>query len=475
MRNFTRHISSVVFVLLTISSSAQGDSLFHLRLEEFIQKVKLHHPIAKQAELTQQSGESTELKAKGGFDPKLEAGTNQKFYRETNYYSYNNASVKIPTRSPITIKGGYELNDGKYLSASSTVPDEGLYNAGLSVSLLQGLLTDERRTALAQARAFRDYTEAERKRMINELMYEAFGAYWNWWNAYEKTRIAQDMTNLAIDRFEAIKERAVAGDRPYIDTVDAFMQVQFRQQQFIDNAIAEIKSRFYLSSFLWAEDENGGLEGLIINDNTEPTQPSGDWSSLWPAEMKESMVDYIQREHPEITAYDAKLDQLDADLRWKKEKLKPKLDVEYNFINQTTSTTDPYWSTRNYKWGLTFSFPIFIREARGDLQLGKIKIDETEYSRELKSVELANKASTSFASYQNLQLQLTIAEQNVSNYITLLNAERTRFFNGESSVFIVNQREMALADARMKVIDIKAKLEMSVVEAEYHIGQLYRR
>lgn len=469
------HIFSIVFVLSTISATAQSDTLFYLRLEEFMQKVKMHHPIAKQAELTLQSGESTELRAKGGFDPKLEAGTNQKFYKETNYYSYTGGSVKIPTRSPVTIKGGYELNDGKYLNPSSTVPQDGLYNAGISVSLLQGLLTDERRTALAQARAFRDYTEAERKSMLNNLMYEAFGAYWNWWNAYEKTEIANDMTLLAIDRFEAIKERAQAGDRPFIDTVEAFMQVQFRQQQYIDNAINEIKSRFYLSSFLWTEDQSGGLEGVIINDNIKPSQPSGDWSTLWPAEMKESMVDFIQREHPEILAYDAKLDQLDADLRWKKEKLKPKLDLDYNFINQTTSTSDPYWSTRNYKWGMTFSFPIFIREARGDLQLGKIKINETEYSRELKSVELANKASTSFASYQNLQLQLVIAQQNVINYETLLNAERTRFFNGESSVFIVNQREMALADARMKVIDIQAKLEMSVIEAEYHIGQLYRR
>lgn len=479
MKKATHYFTLLLLIVLnTISAAhAQKDSLLLLPIDEFIAKVKANHPVAKQANLRIEAGESTERMAKGGFDPKIEAGTDQKFYKETNYYSYTGGSLKIPTRSPFMLKGGYDLNNGTYLNPSATVPQDGLYNAGLSVSLLQGLITDERRTALAMARAYMDYTVAERNMMVNQLLYEAFGAYWNWWNAFEKTRVADEMTTLAETRFAAIRERALAGDRPFIDTVEAYLQVQFREQQFIENKIAEIKSRFYLSSFLWSEEsENTAYEGLIIGENTRPSFPEGNWSTLWPTDYTKNIVSFVEESHPIVQGYDAKIDQLEAEQRWKREKLKPKLDIDYNLLSEAITTSgDNTFSTNNYKWGLQFSFPIFLREARGDLQLNKIKVAESQYDRSLKTVELANKASTSVANFLNLTNQLNIAEQNVANYQLLLEAERTKFFNGESSVFIINQREMALADAQLKVVDIRSKLEMSVIEAEYHIGQLYKK
>jgi len=457
---------------LSLTSFAQRDSVYQLSVDEMLNIVRSNHPIAQQANLKIQNAESFERSAKGGFDPKLEADYNNKFYNETNYYANTNGSLKIPTRSPISFKAGYDLNDGKYIDPSDQTPDDGLFQAGVSLPLLQGLMTDERRTQLKIAEAFTQYSEAEKNALYNQLMYEAYGAYWNWWNAFERTNVAEEMIIIATNRFEAIKQRALAGDRPFIDTVEAYLQQQLRQQQLVEALIMEVKSRYYLSGFLWS-DNDGKPEGLIVSEKAIPQNPSG----IEPAQLAEyrlaSFSEIVNQSHPEIAAYAAKINQLEAEARWKQEKVKPKLNLEYNMLSTgINSTSDNGFSTNNYKWGMTFSVPIFLREARGELQMARIKIQDSEYSRDLKSNDLINKASGTFENLKLIRQQLQIAESNLNNYNQLLNAERERFFNGESSLFLVNQREMAYADAKTKVIDLKSKLEMSGIEVIYSLGQL---
>ena len=473
MNKFISHIILLgAALLVSFSALCQRDSLYQLSLAEMLNIVRSNHPIALQANLKIDNAESFERSAKGGFDPKLEGDFNNKFYKETNYYSNTHGAIKIPTRSPLSFKAGYDLNDGKYLDPSNSTPDDGLFQAGVSLPLLQGLITDERRTQLKIAEAFTDFSQAEKNAMYNQLMFEAYGAYWNWWNAFERTTVAEEMVLIATTRFEAIKQRAIAGDRPYIDTVEAFLQKQIRQQQLVETLVLEIKTRYYLSGFLWSNNE-GQLEGLLLSERAIPENPSG----VEPAQLAEyrlaSFNEIVNQNHPEIAAYNAKIEQLEAEAKWKQEKVKPKLNLEYNLLSTgITSASDNGFSTNNYKWGMSFSVPIFLREARGDLQMARIKIQDSQYSRDLKSNDLTNKATANFENLILVRQQLDIAESNLNNYNQLLNAERERFFNGESSLFLVNQREMAYADAKNKVIDLKSKLEMSGIEVLYTLGQL---
>lgn len=471
--------SSILFILLCITSvvvigQTKTTTQAVLTIDEFTSLVKTFHPVAKQAELRLENAEGYERASRGAFDPKIEANLDEKFYQEKSYYSTTNAVLKLPTRSPLTLKAGYDLNNGTFLDPSESTPDDGLLAAGVSFPILQGLLTDERRTTLRISQAFNEFSQAERKSIYNDLMFEAYGAYWNWYASYQKRKVADEMLTIAAVRFDAIKQRALAGDRPFIDTVEAFLQVQLRTQQVFDAATVEVKSRFFLSGFLWYDDENASLPtGMIISETTIPELPTG----IPPTELatinRTDLLQVIYEQHPEILAYNAKLDQLEAEARWKREKLKPKLDLEYNVLSTgAVSTEDATFSTRNYKWGLSFAFPIFLREARGELQMQKVKILDNQYLQDIKAMSLATKANAAFINWGNINTQLTVARNNVTNYSTLLEAERTRFFNGESSLFLVNAREMALADARNKLVDLEAKLEMASVEVRYLLGRL---
>ena len=68
-----------------------------LRPEAFMLQVLEGHPLAKQAKLIPEFAETYVLKARGGFDPKLNYDLSQKYYGNKMYYSLSDAQLKVPT------------------------------------------------------------------------------------------------------------------------------------------------------------------------------------------------------------------------------------------------------------------------------------------------------------------------------------------------------------------------------------------
>ena len=86
-----------LFIFLGMAVNAQEDSLETLTFRDFLILVKENHPIVKQANLLTETGAAKLLKARGGFDPKIEVDFDQKVFKETEYYNLLNATFKIPT------------------------------------------------------------------------------------------------------------------------------------------------------------------------------------------------------------------------------------------------------------------------------------------------------------------------------------------------------------------------------------------
>jgi outer membrane protein TolC len=113
-----------------------------------------------------------------------------------------------------------------------------------------------------------------------------------------------------------------------------------------------------------------------------------------------------------------------------------------------------------------------MRKAKGELQLTRIKIEETEIEAELKKASLQNKALTSIQQITLLQSQLSNTRGNIQNMRLLLDAEREKFTEGESSVFLINMREQQLFDLRLQEIEISAQLKLAEIDLLYLLGEL---
>jgi hypothetical protein len=85
-----------------------------------------------------------------------------------------------------------------------------------------------------------------------------------------------------------------------------------------------------------------------------------------------------------------------------------------------------------------------------------------------------NKISASAQNVLTLRRQVIVMNNAQTAYTLLLNGERTSFEAGESSLFLVNAREVGLIDVLMKLVDSKAELGMEMARLRWSAGVLYR-
>ena len=433
-----------------------------------MQKVKEHHPLAKQADLQTQIGAANLLSARGYFDPKTYANYAQKHFQDINYYKKLEGGVKIPTWFGITVLGGFEDNEGNYLNPENNVPDDGLYFAGVGVTLGQGLFIDERRAALKSAKIYAEGTKQKRRYLINELYLEAAIAYWNWFLAYHQQMVFKEAVDLSYERFQAVKQSALLGDRPYVDTLEAGIQYQNRTLSLQEAQLNLNNAKAQLHVFLWDE----GLVPLELEEFMIPSAIDSIFLEASNPSLKLGM-DTLIEQHPLLALNDYEIQQLEVEQRLKAEYIKPKLNLKYQPL--LTGIDQEDWNqvnSNNYKFGLEFSFPIFLRKERGELEKNRIKLQEKELEYDNKAAQLRAKINQALNEWDITLEQANLYHQTTNDYYELLKAERSLFGMGESSLFLVNSRELGYISTKVKMIQLISKNKLAKSKAYYSLGIL---
>jgi outer membrane protein TolC len=110
--------------------------------------------------------------------------------------------------------------------------------------------------------------------------------------------------------------------------------------------------------------------------------------------------------------------------------------------------------------GLSFSMPLLLRQPRGELRMNEIKLENTNFELQQKQLSIRNKARQYENTFENISQQLETYQNIVIQYESLLTAELRKFEIGESSIFLINYRQMSLVNARMKYIELQAKYRL---------------
>lgn len=446
----------------------QNDSLREFTFDHFSQLVRDNHPVAAQADLQLRRGEANLRSARGGFDPRLYTYLDQKNYEGTAYYSQLDGGVKWPTWFGVEVKAGYDQQTGNYLNPENTTPPGGLIVAGIQVPVGQGLLIDQRRAALFAARIYVKATETERRLMLNDLLFHAAASYWEWVYSENQLTILAKGRELAVARLDFVRESFKLGSRAAIDTLEAFLQIQTLERELQGARVENQSAQFVLNTFMWSADRKPlALKSMAVapklTDDLQIEGMSPESVFLW--------LGRLSSDHPDIQQYDLKLAGLEVDRRLKADKLKPKLNLQYNVLTEPVgSEIINQISPSNYKWGLEFEFPLFLRKERGELQMTRIKVEETTLDRDQKILELQNKVRAYLFEIENLKAQMILMSETVMNYQRMLMAERIRFENGESSLFLVNSRQMKLIDSELKQVELRAKFQKINVALRWALG-----
>jgi len=440
------------FLLVITSLSAQELSTNILNFKEYLGYVKKYHPIARQAELNIDRGQATLMRARGGFDPKIEIDYDQKKFKGAEYYDLLNASFKIPTWYGIEFKGGFEQNEGEFLNPQLFVPEEGLFNAGVSVSIAQGLLINNRMATLRKAKIFREQSKVDRDLLVNQVLYNAALAYFDWLKTYNEKEIYTNFLNNAKIRFEGVRKSVYAGDKAAIDTVEAKITYQNRALSLEQVKVKLRKSSLELSNFLWLENNVPiELQPTVIPDiNVEEDIDST-------LEIQGVPLDnFTVENHPKLRSLEYKIEELEVDKKLKANKLLPKIDLEYNFLTETPEIGNSF-NTSEYKGGISFRFPLFLRKERGDLKLAKFKVQDALFERDIAKLQIRNKVTAIYIELESFIDQNKLISDIVNDYNRLLAAEERKFSFGESSLFLINSRERSLINSKLKMIEVQNK------------------
>lgn len=437
----------------------------------FVRMVLENHPMARQAALRPALGEATVRGARGAFDPVAVANYDEKQYDDRSYFELFSAGLKVPTWYGVELFAGYEQNDGDLLNPESSTPGDGLLKVGGQVSLGQGLLIDQRRATLRKSQAYLRGTRAEQEQMLNDLLLQALSDHTDWVAAYRAERIANEALELAQLRFNAVRGSWQGGDRPAIDTLEAYLQVQDRQMRQQLAALAFRNAGLRLSDHLW----NAAQQPLELQAGVVP-EPA-DLLSPDAFQLSDTAITSALAAHPLLVQATARIDQLEIDRSLRSEFLKPELDLQYQWLGDggTFSNYDTYpLLAQGHRFGMGFRMPLFLRKERGELTLARVRLTDAGLGLERDRLRIRNRIRERANNIEVLTAQVRLGSEMVVNNERLLSGENQRFAAGESSLFLVNAREVPLIDARIRQVDLEARLRKAYFGLEHEAGTIWR-
>ncbi len=427
-----------------------------LTFARFGELVAANHPTAQRARLVAAQARAAVQEAWGGLDPKLSLSMSQKAFKGQPYYNYLDASVKLPTLLGSDVKLGFERATGPKIDPDRSTPAKGLFSLGLSLPLGQRLLTDERRTALAQARALRDVGAAEQQGIINELLLDAAKVYGNWYASSRRFEIANEGVRLAAFRRDVVVARVRNGESAPIDTVEAVLEVQRRA---VVRAEADVELRaanLLVSTYLW--DAQG--HPLELDPAAEPLLDGIDVTPPDTMQLAQWLA-FVSAQHPDLRKAEGKIRAADAERRFALQGLIPFAEANLSSLgggDDATRLMSGAGRDDNYKAGLEVQSSLLMLKERGKATRSAQKAEYVRWDRDEIRRDLAYGVRVALNDVVLLERLIELQRGNVQSTKLLRDAEQQRFDNGESTLLLVNLRERAVLDESVKLASLEGKI-----------------
>jgi outer membrane protein TolC len=142
--------------------------------------------------------------------------------------------------------------------------------------------------------------------------------------------------------------------------------------------------------------------------------------------------------------------------------LLPKIDLGYSYLSEPSYFDD--YKFQDYKVGLNFAFPLFLRKERGSFKIAKFKVQDAQLGLDLERVQLKNKINAQQIEITSLLKQEDIISDLVKDNNTMLTSEERLFSFGESSIFLINTRENNLVISQLSKINVENRFFVSNAE-----------
>ena len=432
--------------------------------EEVLRSSALTFPRILEAFEREAASRADQLAADGAFDLILNA---EYYDRYTGTFSGGFAEGKAT--QPIAPFGGevfasYRLSDGRFPIYENiyNTNELGEFKVGALFSLLRNRRVDQRRFSVEDTRLAASQARLDVLLVQLNVQFEAIRAYWTWVAAGNEVRVYESLLEIAEARTVGLERQVEAGAQPEITLTENEQNLIQRRRFLVEAQHGFTTAANRLSFYL--RDETGTL---IVPSReqlpeAEALEQLPDMQSLM-AMARNDILD----QRPELRDFRIQLERARNRVELKRNDLQPSLDVTVEASRDFGPIGDggPTFDSTDFILGLQFTVPLQRRMARGAVQRAEAELREIEL-REQRTADQIRVELDNILVNLNAALQSAgLANDEVIQRNTMVDAERKRFRLGAGNFFLVNEREEDAANAQVSAI--RAELNGRLAAASY--------
>ncbi len=433
-----------------LGTLVRGTGEAQLTLNGFVQSIDANFPKLLSADAERRLTIAKLLEKSGAFDPLLTHIS--EYLRVQDIFDpgkaknaiHNESRVDLLTRSGMKVFAGMRLNPNDTKTPFVPTGNSGEYYAGASMPILRGREVNEKTIAEKQARLSQPVAQQVYLAARMEVLMKAAGIYWEWLGAKSRLLVSKNLLAIAKQRVAQINQRVQSGDAPAMEITEAEQEIERRKAGLVKAQRDLQKTSIQMSVYLWRQD--------LTPDTVPPINAMPDLFPL-PAKVSEEIwagarkLAILQRPELKRIALERKIAL--TDLQLANNQLLPLMDA-YALQGADTGRNGIGPVVRG---GVNLSVPLRQRTARGlilaaETKLQKLNFDEAaERQRITADVDdVVSAINASCDKYKALAAEVDKAK-------SVESGEKLRFAAGDSTLFLVNQRERSSAEAQLRLID----------------------
>ena len=428
--------------------------------QEVLRASSLTFPTILEAFEREAAARGDQLSADGAFDLMLRG---EVYDRLTGTFDGNFASAEARQGlRPLgaEVFASYRLSSGRFPTSESSfnTTDFGQVRVGAMFSLLRNRRIDQRRFALDDTRLAAEQASVDVLLVQLNVQLEALRAYWRWVGAGEEVRVFEELLEIAEARQVGLARGVREGARAAIALTENEQNL-LRRRTLLEEARRNLETAANSLSFFLRDSS-----GRLVVPQREQLPAIAQLGKVPAADQLMALPrNEVLERRPELRTLRLANERATNRIELRRNDLQPSLDARAEVrqsIGPGPAGMPSFDQGTDTLVGLTFSVPLQRRDARGRLARAEAELRELEL-RERRIADQIEVEIDNIIATLNAAVRLTsLANDEVKQATTMVQAERTRFRLGAGDFFLVNLREEAAADAQIRAIraDISGRL-----------------
>lgn len=444
----------ILSVALLWPAMAGAQTATPLMLDEVLRSSALHAPQIVEALARVRQAEGRALAAEGAFDTVFDVDAQS---RVAGYYDgtlVEGRAIRPLTGNGGQLFGGYRVSRGTFpIYEDKAYTDRlGELRMGGVYALLRDRAIDERRGRVSIAARDIDVARLEREMVAIGVQGRAIAAYQNWAAAGLRLAAYRSLLALADDRRGGLVRQVELGARPNILLTENEQNI-VRRRALVVRSEQEFAAAANALSFFLRDAE--GARVTPTADRLPAALPP------FRAERPAGQID-----RPDLRAITARTEQSQLRLALAENELKPRLDLrgELAYDFGRTGLGGRSRDGEEAIVGVRFSVPLERRQAKGRIAEARADMDGLRTRQRLVADQIAVEVQGIVIAAEGAERTVELATREAELADRMAAAERRRFALGASDFFVLNLREEAATDARVRLLDAQARAALAAAD-----------